>query len=624
MAAIILPRRWQQPPVGPVEIDWRNPLTQGMAHCHLGGESYHINLVTRAQEGTQTGRMGTEGDPQGLATSGTGSASMVNTVNVPTALPLSIGVVVGARPNGNGPIFGSFTPGSVGSSIAAVGTGFIGNAYPQYRIDMDSGVIISDTDARSSLVNTTRPYVCRSLSSTDHALIVGQRITTNTSARNVVVANAQVGVGRNVRHNFSADTLANTAWFLLAAMWYRGLSDAEAFEFNAAPFQILVPRRVVKYFAAGGGGYNLLADTGSFALTGSTAGLITARSVVTDSGSFVVTGNSTDLVRAQRITVDPGSLVLVGSDATLTKTTVGAFTLTADSGSFALTGNAAGLTIARSVTTDTGSFALTGNAATLTKTTVGAYTLGADLGVFTFDGQQTSLLYSRRAITATGSFALTGTDTALTQGYTLAGAAGSFVLDGHSANLRADRSLAALVDTFTLVGVAATLTKTTAGAFELPASAGVFAVAGNSAGLVYTPNNNYALTCDAGTFSAAGVETSLRTQYRLAGVTAGFTVTGVANQTTVARRVGAAVGAYALLGTAATLRGPTRLYADTAAFVFTGRSAVLAYSGYDPLEQEKYDRGVRVYHEITKGVRVSQSATDVRHKTSEVNLHVVN
>lgn len=85
MAAIILPRRWQQPPVGPVEIDRHNPLTQGLAHCHLGGEAYHINLVTRAQEGTQTGRMGTEGRPQGLATVGTGSAFMLNTVNGPIA-----------------------------------------------------------------------------------------------------------------------------------------------------------------------------------------------------------------------------------------------------------------------------------------------------------------------------------------------------------------------------------------------------------------------------------------------------------------------------------------------------------------------------------------------------------
>ena len=624
MSSIILPRRWQRQPSGQFEIDWRNELTRELAHCYVGGDGYHVNRVTGQHTGTLTGRMGTEARPDSRATAGTGSAYMEDSLNAPTTLPLSIGVVAGARPNGNGQIFGSSTGGSVGSAVAAVGTGFIGNAYPQYQIDLDSGVIISDTDARSSLVNTDRAYVCRSNSATDHALIVGRRKTTNTTTRNVVVAGAQIGLGRVVRTNFSATNLATTAWFSLACMWFRGLDDAEAFEFNAAPWQLFRPRRQVLYFDAGGGGYNLLADTGSFALTGSTAGLITARSVVTDSGSFVVTCNSTDLVRAQRITVDPGSLVLVGSDATLTHTTVGAFTLTADSGSFALTGNAAGLTIARSVTTDTGSFALTGNAATLTKTTVGAYTLGADLGVFTFDGQQTSLLYSRRAITATGSFALTGTDTALTQGYTLAGAAGSFVLDGYSANLRADRSLAALVDTFTLVGVAATLTKTTAGAFELPASAGVFAVAGNSAGLVYTPNNNYALTCDAGTFSAAGVETSLRTQYRLAGVTAGFTVTGVANQTTVARRVGAAVGAYALLGTAATLRGPTRLYADTAAFVFTGRSAVLAYSGYDPLEQEKYDRGVRVYHETTKGVRVSQSATDVRHKTSEVNLHVVN
>lgn len=253
MAAIILPRRWQQQPTGPVEIDWRNPLTQGMAHCYLGGESYHVNLVTRGQDGTQTGRMGCEARPEGLATAGTGSAYMVDTTNAPQSLPLTIGVMAGGRPNALGPVLASFTPGSVGSAAAFVATDFIGNAFPRYTIDLDSAWLeISDTDARSSLVNTSRAYVCRSLSSTDHALIVGRRITSSTASKNVVVAGAQFGLGRVVAHNYNAQTLPNTAWFHVAAMWYRGLSDAEAFEFNAAPFQLFVPRRQALYFDVGG------------------------------------------------------------------------------------------------------------------------------------------------------------------------------------------------------------------------------------------------------------------------------------------------------------------------------------------------------------------------------------
>ncbi len=254
MASIILPRRWQQQPSGQFELDWRNELTRGLAHCYVGGDGYHVNRVTGQHTGTLTGRMGSEARPDAQATAGTGSAYMLDSLNAPTALPLSIGVIAGARPNGNGPIFGSFTGGSVGSAVAAVGTGFIGNAYPEYRIDLDSGVIVTDTDAHSSLVNTDRAYVCRSNSTTDHALIVGRRKTTNTTTRNVVVASAQVGLGRAVQHNFSAGTLAETAWFSLACMWFRGLDDAEAFEFNAAPWQIFRPRRSVLYFDAGGGG----------------------------------------------------------------------------------------------------------------------------------------------------------------------------------------------------------------------------------------------------------------------------------------------------------------------------------------------------------------------------------
>ena len=261
MASIILPSRWQRQPSGDFVLDWRNPLTQGMAHCYVGGDGYAVNRVSQSLTGTPTGVMGREARPDGIAIAGTGSAYVIDSSgNAPTALPLTIGVVAGARPNGNGPLLASFTPGSVGSAIASVGTGFIGNAYPSYQVDYDSGIIINDTSAESSLVNTDRAFVCRSLSATDHALIVGRRITTNTTSRTVVSAGAQVGLGRTVGHNFSTLTLSSTAWATLACMWFRGLDDAEAFEFNGAPWQIFRPRRNVLYFDAGGGAANLEGD----------------------------------------------------------------------------------------------------------------------------------------------------------------------------------------------------------------------------------------------------------------------------------------------------------------------------------------------------------------------------
>lgn len=251
MASIILPSRWQRQPSGDFVLDWRNPLTQGMAHCYVGGDGYAVNRVSQSLTGTPTGVMGREARPDGIAIAGTRSAYVIDSSgNAPTALPLTIGVVAGARPNGNGPLLASFTPGSVGSAIASVGTGFTGNAYPRYLVDYDSSIIINDTSAESSLVNTDRAFVCRSLSATDHALIVGRRITTNTTSRTVVSAGAQVGLGRTVGHNYSALTLSSTAWATLACMWYRGLCDAEAFEFNAAPWQVFRPRRRVVYFDA--------------------------------------------------------------------------------------------------------------------------------------------------------------------------------------------------------------------------------------------------------------------------------------------------------------------------------------------------------------------------------------
>lgn len=254
MAHLILPQRWQRKPSGLIEIDWRNELTRGLAHCYVGGEAYHVNRVGNSASGTQYQRMKLVASAAGIGSGGTGNAGLT-AVGGPNALPVSIGVVAGARANGNGPLLGVSTAGNAASGMAAVGTNYAGAAWPEYRIDVDAGVMLRDTSAASSLVNSDRAYVCRSRSSTDHALIVGTRITTDTSARTVVDGDGLVGVGLLLAHNYSSFYLNTLAWMHLGCMWYRSLDNAEAFAFNAAPWQIFRPRRRVLYFAAPAGGW---------------------------------------------------------------------------------------------------------------------------------------------------------------------------------------------------------------------------------------------------------------------------------------------------------------------------------------------------------------------------------
>ncbi len=65
--------------------------------------------------------------------------------------------------------------------------------------------------------------------------------------------------------------------------------------------------------------YTLAADAGSYALTGSAAGLRATRLIAADAGVYSLTGSAAGLRAARRIAADPGSYVLTGFDTTLTQ-----------------------------------------------------------------------------------------------------------------------------------------------------------------------------------------------------------------------------------------------------------------------------------------------------------------
>lgn len=87
--------------------------------------------------------------------------------------------------------------------------------------------------------------------------------------------------------------------------------------------------------------FKLVADPGSFAVTGQTAGLLASRRLVADSGSFLASGSDAALLFQRRLFAESGSLATLGQDASL----LASRRLPVEAGEIALTGFDAGLSV---------------------------------------------------------------------------------------------------------------------------------------------------------------------------------------------------------------------------------------------------------------------------------------
>lgn len=239
-----------------------------------------------------------------------------------------------------------------------------------------------------------------------------------TAGTHLWVANGFPSSG-SVRHFFTAYTLQATPL-------------ARLIEITEDRWAALEPRRVWVPKTAGAGGYTLTAESGSYALTGQTAGLLATRTVVAEQGSYALNGQT----------------------ATLTKGT----NLVAEQGSYALSGQTVILLAAPQLVAEQGSYVLTGQDATLTYAPSGAYTLTAESGGYALTGQDAALRLARFLVAAQGSYTLTGQDATFSSGKILLVGQGSYALTGQDAAFRRTYALAAGFGSYTLTGQAATLT----------------------------------------------------------------------------------------------------------------------------------------------------------------------
>lgn len=146
----------------------------------------------------------------------------------------------------------------------------------------------------------------------------------------------------------------------------------------------------IEIAAAAAGGYTIVADSGTYNLTGTSNNLLYPRTMAADFGSYGLTGRDANLVRSgsYAFNAEAGSYTLVGSNALVD---IG---MNAEVGSYTLTGRDATLNFAGFtnpvLTAEFGSYGLTGRAAN----TWFNRRLVAEVGVYALTGRQAGLIWS--------------------------------------------------------------------------------------------------------------------------------------------------------------------------------------------------------------------------------------
>lgn len=206
----------------------------------------------------------------------------------------------------------------------------------------------------------------------------------------------------------------------------------------------------------------LTANTGTFTLSGIAAGLRASRKLTAATGAFTLTGIAANLRAARIIAAATGTFTLTGQDATLTYGGGTECTLLQETGDVLLQENDDSILIEDCSNGPAGAYTLTADAGTFTLTGVEAglradRLLTAETDTFTLTGIDAGLRADRLLSAGTGSYTLTGVSAGLTRGYTLTAEVGSYTLTGVSAGLTVDRRLVAEPGTFTLTGQDASL-----------------------------------------------------------------------------------------------------------------------------------------------------------------------
>lgn len=150
----------------------------------------------------------------------------------------------------------------------------------------------------------------------------------------------------------------------------------------------------------------LTANAGSYNLLGTNADLDASRLLTANSGAYTYNGTNADLDASRLLTANAGSYTLSGTDADLEKL----FVLNANAGAYTYAGTNADLDASRLLTANSGSYTYTGTSADLDR----QYLLTSNSGTYTYTGTNSTLIKSSSLSASSGSYIISGTDVELT------------------------------------------------------------------------------------------------------------------------------------------------------------------------------------------------------------------
>ena len=305
----------------------------------------------------------------------------------------------------------------------------------------------------------------------------------------------------------------------------------------------------------------ILADTGSYALTGITTGLKAFRKLLANTGSYTLTGINTAIKRSYSLISQAGSYALTGINVALgffrkLFANAGSYSLTGfdvalylhtvynlilSAGSYTLTGINTGLKALRRLVSLAGSYTLTGISAGLFR----AYTFILSRGSYALTGIDILFRKGYAVMCETGELVLTGVDTLLRALRKLALSRGSYTLTGINTILKALRKLITNTGSYILTGVDTVLK-----AFrKLVSSVGSYVLTGIGAGLGAFRK----MMVDAGSYTLTGIATGLNRLYTFIISAGSYALTGIEAIFYKAYVLIASVGSYILTGTKAKL-----------------------------------------------------------------------
>lgn len=265
------------------------------------------------------------------------------------------------------------------------------------------------------------------------------KLSANTGGYALTGTDAAVETDRKM----PADTAVYSYSSIPANLYYgrNVIAEVGTYVFSGVNAGLLVARK-------------LSADTVGYTTTGIDTVLITARELTGDQGLYVYTGNDANLIYSPTgnftLVANTGSFIVTGQAASLKANRV----ISAAAELFNITGNGTGLLTGRKVIANTGVYSFTGSAGLLLahrilQASPGSYfitgidlrllkghKISAEQGQLLLNGQTINLIVGRILITTHGIYIITGnTANLIAEGLELTAEPGQYVFTGNPATL---------------------------------------------------------------------------------------------------------------------------------------------------------------------------------------------